>query len=295
MNKYVEKRKAEESKPFLPKPFELTMRISENHPVSRVRPLYDGKAESNYYGRLLTWKVTGKSTYHLQKNIQMIVDFLNDEWKLSRENVIIGSSVHNKKGGFCFSIWTKDWKLTFDLKRGEIEKDFFLQEVEKITNKFSEEKVQNTANLNAEKMQKSYRVEEEEFEDGEFRGADEIEENIKISEGARKKVDVNVYERSKKARRICIKKYGLDCYVCGFNFNDFYGEEVSKNYIHVHHLKPLSEIGEEYEVNPSKDLRPVCPNCHAMIHRKEDGFYSIEEVKGFIEKQKKDLKNSIRE
>jgi 5-methylcytosine-specific restriction protein A len=35
----------------------------------------------------------------------------------------------------------------------------------------------------------------------------------------------------------------------------------------VHHLRPLAEIGAEYVLDPEVDLRPVCPNCHAMLHR----------------------------
>jgi predicted HNH restriction endonuclease len=30
---------------------------------------------------------------------------------------------------------------------------------------------------------------------------------------------------------------------------------------------PLSEIQAEYVVDPIKDLVPICPNCHAMLHR----------------------------
>ncbi|MBD2078397.1 HNH endonuclease [Leptolyngbya sp. FACHB-17] len=85
-------------------------------------------------------------------------------------------------------------------------------------------------------------------------------------EGATRQVSVNVYERNPKARRNCIAHHGLNCSVCGFNFKQFYGE-LGEGYIHVHHLKPLSEIGEEYELDPIEDLRPVCPNCHAMLHR----------------------------
>ncbi|MGZ0084928.1 HNH endonuclease [Caldibacillus thermoamylovorans] len=48
----------------------------------------------------------------------------------------------------------------------------------------------------------------------------------------------------------------------------------------VHHLIPLSEIGEQYTVNPFDDLRPVCPNCHAMLHR---GNLSIEELREIVE------------
>lgn len=39
--------------------------------------------------------------------------------------------------------------------------------------------------------------------------------------------------------------------------------------IHVHHLKPLGEVGEGYLLDPVADLRPVCPNCHAMLHRRK--------------------------
>jgi 5-methylcytosine-specific restriction enzyme A len=44
-----------------------------------------------------------------------------------------------------------------------------------------------------------------------------------------------------------------------------YGK-VADGYIHVHHLRPLSEINGEYVVDPVQDLRPVCPNCHAVLH-----------------------------
>lgn len=49
----------------------------------------------------------------------------------------------------------------------------------------------------------------------------------------------------------------------------------------VHHLQEISSIGEEYEVNPIEDLRPVCPNCHAMLH-KRDPAYSIADLKVVI-------------
>lgn len=99
-------------------------------------------------------------------------------------------------------------------------------------------------------------------------------------EGATKHITVNVYERSVKARRACITRYGVDCFVCGFNFKTVYGA-AGDGFIHVHHLKPLSEVGEEYELDPVKDLRPVCPNCHAMIHRKTPA-YTIEEMKELL-------------
>lgn len=53
--------------------------------------------------------------------------------------------------------------------------------------------------------------------------------------------------------------------VCGTDLGAVYGD-VARGLVHVHHLRPLSEIAGEYEVDPVHDLRPVCPNCHAVIH-----------------------------
>ena len=63
-----------------------------------------------------------------------------------------------------------------------------------------------------------------------------------------------------------------------------YGE-IGKDFIHVHHLIPLNEIGKEYIVDYKNDLIPVCPNCHAMLHREIDGKrYSWQELREKIEK-----------
>ena len=76
---------------------------------------------------------------------------------------------------------------------------------------------------------------------------------------------MNAYERNAKARDACIAHHGYACSVCGFNFEQRYGA-AGRNIIHVHHLVPLSEIGGEYVLDPVKDMLPVCPNCHAVIH-----------------------------
>ena len=109
---------------------------------------------------------------------------------------------------------------------------------------------------------------------------EEIAAAMVLVEGAVCRVSVNAYERNPEARRQCIERHGTQCCICGFSFGITYGE-VAKGYIHVHHLRPLSEIGQEYTVDPVEDLRPVCPNCHAVLHRRIPA-YSIEEVKGFL-------------
>ena len=92
-------------------------------------------------------------------------------------------------------------------------------------------------------------------------------------EGAVKTTTVNKYERNPLARK-----------KCGFSFEKMYGD-LGKDFIHVHHIVPLNTIGEKYEVNYKTDLIPVCPNCHAMLHRKVNGeYYSVEELKSIINK-----------
>ncbi|NLE27829.1 MAG: hypothetical protein GX625_21330, partial [Clostridiaceae bacterium] len=101
-----------------------------------------------------------------------------------------------------------------------------------------------------------------------------------LFEGAVSKIVVNRYERDKKARTECIDHYGCRCAVCGFDFEKVYGP-IGQNKIHVHHLIPLSEIRQEYKIDPVRDLRPVCPNCHLIIHSKREPF-TIDEVKEMI-------------
>ena len=32
---------------------------------------------------------------------------------------------------------------------------------------------------------------------------------------------------------------------------------------------PISDVDSHYAVDPIEDLRPICPNCHAMVHRRQ--------------------------
>lgn len=116
-----------------------------------------------------------------------------------------------------------------------------------------------------------------------FTFPEEVEQSLgEIVEGAVHRVTVNAYERNPEARRKCITHYGAKCSICGFDFFEVYGE-IGRDFIHVHHLKQISEIGETYKVNPIKDLRPVCPNCHAILHKQQPPF-TIDEVKSFLRK-----------
>lgn len=101
------------------------------------------------------------------------------------------------------------------------------------------------------------------------------------------------YERNRLNRELCLLNKGYKCSICGFDFQDFYGA-MGQHFIHVHHIVPVSQIGPDYIINPVKDLIPVCPNCHAMLHRKNPP-YLPEEIKAVVEKElaKKNEKKTI--
>ena len=113
---------------------------------------------------------------------------------------------------------------------------------------------------------------------------EEIIDTIRHYEGAIRSINVNAYERSAAARSKCILHYGCKCAACGIILSDIYGE-IAQGYVHVHHLRQLSEINAEYQVDPIQDLRPLCPNCHAIIHLSNPPR-TIDELKAFIKDKK---------
>ena len=88
-----------------------------------------------------------------------------------------------------------------------------------------------------------------------------------LYEGGVKRLEVNRYERNPINRELCLAANGYKCKICGFDFEKTYGE-IGSNFIHVHHIEPVSNMIEASIIDPVKDLIPVCPNCHAMLHRK---------------------------
>lgn len=86
---------------------------------------------------------------------------------------------------------------------------------------------------------------------------------------------VKRYERSRINRAASIEIHGASCKICGFCFGDVFGD-LGEGFIQVHHIIPISEMGGSYILNPGTDLIPVCPNCHAMLHRKRPALHPNE-------------------
>jgi 5-methylcytosine-specific restriction enzyme A len=89
--------------------------------------------------------------------------------------------------------------------------------------------------------------------------------------------DPKVAKRKKKA---FLKEHGrVFCEVCGFNFEDGYGERGS-GYIECHHIRPVSEL-KPGEKTKNKHLALLCSNCHRMVHRKKP-WLELEELRALI-------------
>ena len=109
-------------------------------------------------------------------------------------------------------------------------------------------------------------------------------EDEHFKEGEKKYRYTSFYERDPKLRAEAVRFHGKDgvrCKVCGFDFEATYGSR-GEGFIEVHHLKPVSSLGESTEVNPQTDMVLVCPNCHRMIHRKKDEILTINQLKKLL-------------
>lgn len=96
-----------------------------------------------------------------------------------------------------------------------------------------------------------------------------IRRSTEDEEGKHVTKETTVIQRNQSARKKCIEHYGCKCAACGIVMKDIYGE-IGENFIEVHHLNPIHLFDDQHVVDYKEDLIPLCPNCHAMIHKLED-------------------------
>ena len=119
------------------------------------------------------------------------------------------------------------------------------------------------------------------------------DEDDTITEGKISAKTAVVKERSQKLRRAAIEHYTIDhkivCSVCGFDFKEVYGE-LGDGYIQIHHENPIYQYCndgfEEYISEAIKNMKPLCANCHCIIHRNQNKLVSITELKSVVDKNK---------
>ena len=110
-----------------------------------------------------------------------------------------------------------------------------------------------------------------------------IEDGILSKEGKRKSYYGHRYERIGKNRKKALEIHGTICFGCGIDLEEKYGER-GKGFIEVHHIKPLSHQKKEIVIDPEKDLIPLCPNCHRIVHRFPSDILSIDQLRNIVKR-----------
>lgn len=119
------------------------------------------------------------------------------------------------------------------------------------------------------------------------------DEDDTITEGKVSTKTAIVKERSQKLRRAAIEHYTVDgkivCSVCGFDFKKIYGE-LGEGYIQMHHENPIYQYSDDgfetYISEAVKNMKPLCANCHCMVHRNKGRLISITELKAIMDGSK---------
>lgn len=102
-----------------------------------------------------------------------------------------------------------------------------------------------------------------------------------------------IYKEKKRQKRNvelrikAIDYYKLNCYVCGCNFEEMYGD-YGAGYIEIHHLNLLADSKGDQE-STVNDVRVVCSNCHSVLHHQGRTPMNIDEFKDFVQARKSRL------
>lgn len=84
------------------------------------------------------------------------------------------------------------------------------------------------------------------------------------TEGFKREIIREINFRDRKVVELAKRlKNGTTCAVCQFNFEKEFGAH-GEGFIEMHHLHSIAHGERKTTV---KDLRPVCSNCHRMLHR----------------------------
>lgn len=101
---------------------------------------------------------------------------------------------------------------------------------------------------------------------------------VEFVEGSKTLVWTVRYERSSELRMAAINMHGCICQGCGFDFEAMYGT-LGKDFIEVHHTKPVSAMQGQAVVSAETDMVVLCSNCHRMVHRRRGNPISVDDLR----------------
>ncbi|OOB80263.1 MAG: hypothetical protein BEN19_05830 [Epulopiscium sp. Nuni2H_MBin003] len=87
-------------------------------------------------------------------------------------------------------------------------------------------------------------------------------------------------EKWNELKKACLEYYGASCEICSIDYGYTYGDKFEK-LMDVHNLKSTTKEWDNLDVNPEKDLIPICHNCHTILHSKFPN-YTVEQVKEML-------------
>jgi len=91
----------------------------------------------------------------------------------------------------------------------------------------------------------------------------------------------NAREVDPYLRALCLEHNGSRCAACGVDMGIRYGA-LGKGFIEVHDTRRSGKDGPDRKFDPKKDLVPICPNCHAMLHRGRKVPLTIDDLRKVI-------------
>lgn len=118
------------------------------------------------------------------------------------------------------------------------------------------------------------------------------DEDVTVSEGALLTRATPSRQRSARLRQAAIRHYtqpdgSIRCAVCGFDFRAVYGE-LGEGYIQIHHEHPLFQYEDEgieaFLPQAVAQVKPLCANCHCMIHRPKGAPLSVDELTALLQR-----------
>lgn len=105
------------------------------------------------------------------------------------------------------------------------------------------------------------------FDEGQRR----LRTHFGVERNARLRTQAKAYWRAKQGQVRCI--------ACGFDFENAYGSRGT-DFIELHHERPLAAEGKTK--NRPRDLKPLCSNCHRMVHRYADEILTIAALRKLV-------------